>query len=346
MATPLARPPSLNPRNPPGARSVRAARGAGAARFLAHRAVWALFTLWLLSVLVFAGGQWLPGDIGRAVLGPLADARAVAALNHQLGADRPLLDQYLTWIGHALRGDFGTSWTFRQPVAPLVGDALLQSAKLGLLAFVVVVPLGIGGGVWAALHAGRWLDRLISTLGLCASAVPEFVSSIALILVFGIWLRWLPIEAVAPPNAGVLDTLRHLVLPVLPLVFVFFGYLARIARAGMLDALEADYTRTAILKGLPRRVVIVRHVLRNALLPSVTVAATQLGYLIGGLVVVESLFRYPGIGSLIYNAAKAKDFPLLEAGVLTVGLVYTLANLAADLLHALFDPRLRAHKGS
>ena len=163
---------------------------------------------------------------------------------------------------------------------------------------------------------------------------------------FGIWLRWLPIEAVAPPNAGVLDTLRHLVLPVLPLVFVFFGYLARIARAGMLDALEADYTRTAILKGLPRRVVIVRHVLRNALLPSVTVAATQLGYLIGGLVVVESLFRYPGIGSLIYNAAKAKDFPLLEAGVLTVGLVYTLANLAADLLHALFDPRLRAHKGS
>ena len=176
MATPLARPPSLNPRNPPGARSVRAARGAGAARFLAHRAVWALFTLWLLSVLVFAGGQWLPGDIGRAVLGPLADARAVAALNHQLGADRPLLDQYLTWIGHALRGDFGTSWTFRQPVAPLVGDALLQSAKLGLLAFVVVVPLGIGGGVWAALHAGRWLDRLISTLGLCASAVPEFVS--------------------------------------------------------------------------------------------------------------------------------------------------------------------------
>lgn len=348
MATPLTRPPRIDPdaANAANTALAHAARSTNALRFLATRAAWALFTLWLLSVLVFAGGQLLPGDIGRAVLGPLADARAVAALNHELGADRPLLQQYGAWIGHALRGDFGTSWTYRQAVAPFVGDALLQSAKLGLLAFFVVVPLGIGGGVWAALNGGRWLDRLISTLGLCASAVPEFVSSIVLILIFGVWLRWLQIEAVAPPDSGVLQTLRHLVLPVLPLVLVFFGYLARIARAGMLDALDADYTRTAILKGLPRHTVIVRHVLRNALLPSVTVAATQLGYLIGGLVVVESLFRYPGIGSLIYNAAKAKDFPLLEAGVLAVGLVYTLANLLADGLHVLLDPRLRAKGGA
>jgi peptide/nickel transport system permease protein len=338
MATPLTSPP----RSPHAAlTATRATRVAGVLRFFARRAGWAMFTLWLLSVLVFAGGQLLPGDIGRAVLGPLADARAVAALNHQLGADRPALVQYLAWITHVLRGDFGMSWSYRQPVAPFIGAALLQSAKLGLAAFVVVVPLGIGGGVWAALHAGRWLDRTISTLGLCASAVPEFVSAIVLILVFGVWLRWLPIEAVATPDAGVLDSLRHLVLPVLPLVFVFFGYLARMTRAGMLGALDADYTRTAILKGLPRHVVIMRHVLRNALLPTVTVAATQLGYLIGGLVVVETLFRYPGVGSLIYNAAKAKDFPLLEAGVLAIGAVYTLANLGADALHALLDPRLR-----
>jgi peptide/nickel transport system permease protein len=339
MATPLTSPP-LRPH------AARAASTAPALRFVAQRAAWALFTLWLLSILAFAGAQLLPGDIGRAVLGPLADARAVAALNHQLGADRPPLTQYVAWISHALRGDFGTSWSYRQPVAPFVGAALLKSAILGLLAFVVVVPAGIGAGVWAALHAGRLLDRAISTGGLCASAVPEFVSSIALILVFGVWLRWLPVEAVAPPEAGVLERLRYLVLPVLPLVFVFFGYLARMARAGMLGALDADYTRTAILKGLPQRVVIVRHVLRNALLPTVTVAATQLGYLIGGLVVVETLFRYPGIGSLIYNAAKAKDFPMLEAGVLAIGAVYTLANLAADLLHVLLDPRLRTKAGT
>jgi peptide/nickel transport system permease protein len=156
-----------------------------------------------------------------------------------------------------------------------------------------------------------------------------------------VWLRWLPIEASFPPEAGVFEQLRHLILPILPLVFVFFGYIARMARAGTVEALDADYTRTAILKGLPRHIVIWRHVLRNALLPTITVAATQLGYMIGGLVVVETLFHYQGIGSLIYNAAKAKDFPMLEAGVLTIGLVYTVANLVADGLHVLLNPRLR-----
>lgn len=318
--------------------SSDAARGAG---FLATRLGLALVTLWLLSVLVFAGGQLLPGDIGRAILGPLADARAVAALNHQLGADRPLFTQYTQWITHLLHGDMGTSYAFREPVAPFIGSALANSAKLGLLAFIVVVPLGIAGGVWAALHEGRWIDRTISVAGLSATVVPEFVSSIVLILVFGIWLRWLPIEAAAPPGAGVLEQLRHLILPVLPLVFIFFGYIARMARAGTVEALDADYTRTAILKGLPPHVVIFRHVLRNALLPTVTVAATQLGYMIGGLVVVETLFHYEGIGSLIFNAAKAKDFPMLEAGVLTVGVVYTVANFIADALHVTLNPRLR-----
>jgi peptide/nickel transport system permease protein len=311
------------------------------AGFLATRLALALVTLWLLSLLVFAGGQLLPGDIGRAILGPLADARAVAALNHQLGADRPLFTQYTQWITHLLHGDMGTSYAFREPVAPFIGSALANSAKLGLLAFIVVVPLGIAGGVWAALHEGRWIDRTISIAGLSATVVPEFVSSIVLILVFGIWLRWLPIEAAAPPGAGVLEQLRHLILPVLPLVFIFFGYIARMARAGTVEALDADYTRTAILKGLPPHVVIFRHVLRNALLPTVTVAATQLGYMIGGLVVVETLFHYEGIGSLIFNAAKAKDFPMLEAGVLTVGVVYTVANFIADALHVMLNPRLR-----
>jgi peptide/nickel transport system permease protein len=203
------------------------------------------------------------------------------------------------------------------------------------------VPLGIAGGVYSALHEGRWIDRTISIAGLSATVVPEFVSSIVLILVFGIWLQWLPIEATFPPGSNVLVQLQHLILPVLPLVLVFFGYIARMARAGTVEALDADYTRTAILKGLPRRVVIMRHVLRNALLPTVTVAATQLGYMIGGLVVVETLFHYQGIGSLIYNAAKGKDFPMLEAGVLTVGVIYTAANLIADALYVVLNPRLR-----
>ncbi|MFC0400959.1 ABC transporter permease [Paraburkholderia rhizosphaerae] len=326
------------------ASTVTRATSGNAARvaiFLATRLALALITLWLLSVLVFAGGQLLPGDIGRAILGPLADPRAVAALNHQLGADRPLFTQYTQWITHLMHGDMGTSYAFREPVAPFIGSALANSAKLGLLAFIIVVPLGIAGGVWAALHEGRWIDRMISITGLSATVVPEFVSSIVLILVFGVWLQWLPIEATAPAGAGVLEQLRHLILPVLPLVFIFFGYIARMARVGTVEALDADYTRTAILKGLPPHVVIFRHVLRNALLPTITVAATQLGYMIGGLVVVETLFHYDGIGSLIYSAAKAKDFPMLEAGVLTVGVVYTVANFIADALHVTLNPRLR-----
>ncbi|HEV3105963.1 MAG TPA: ABC transporter permease [Trinickia sp.] len=321
----------------------RAPRASAAriARFLGGRLALSLVTLWLLSIIVFAGGQLLPGDIGRAILGPLADARAVAALDHALGADRPLIVQYASWIGRFVRGDMGMSFAFRAPVGPFIASALANSAKLGALTFVIVVPLGIAGGVWAALHAGRWLDRAIMIGGLSATVVPEFVSSIVLILVFGIWLQWLPTEASYPGDASMLTALRHLILPALPLVFVLFGYIARMARAGTVEALDADYTRTAVLKGLPRHVVIVRHVLRNSLLPTITVVATQLGYMVGGLVVVETLFHYQGIGSLIYNAATAKDFPMLEAGVLTVGVVYMLANLVADALIVTLDPRLR-----
>jgi len=311
------------------------------ARFLLKRLGLSLVTLWLLSVIVFAGGQMLPGDVGRAILGPLADARAVAALNHQLGVDRPLLVQYWDWTSHFVLGDMGMSYTYRSPVLPFIATALFNSLKLGAVAFVLVVPLGILGGVWAALHVGRPADRIISLMGLSVTVVPEFVSGIVLILLFGIWLDLLPISAGWPEGAGPLTQIYYLILPSIPLVFVLFGYIARMARAGTIEALDADYTRTAFLKGLPRRVVIRRHVLRNALLPTITVIATQTGYLIGGLVVVETLFHYQGIGLLIWTAARGKDFPMLEAGVLTVGVVYTVATLSADLLYSVLNPRIR-----
>jgi peptide/nickel transport system permease protein len=226
-------------------------------------------------------------------------------------------------------------------VAPAVLHALGNSLKLAAVAFVITVPLSVGAGVYAASRAGRWQDRAIGLGGLSLSVVPEFVSSIVLILVLGVWLRWLPISAATRPGTGALEQLRHLVLPALPVVVVLFGYIARMARAGTVQALDADYTRTAVLKGLPRHTVILRHVLRNALLPTITVIAAQIGYMIGGLVVVETLFRYQGIGSLVLNAAKGKDFPMLEGGVLAIGAVYVLATLAADALNAALDPRLR-----
>lgn len=300
-----------------------------------------LVTLFILSVLVFLGGQLLPGDAGRAILGPFADARAVAALDHQLGVDRPLLVQYVDWIGHFAIGDMGQSFAYRSPVAPFVATALGNSLKLAGAAFVIVVPLSLLGGIYAALHVGRWSDRAIVLAGVSASIIPEFVSGIVLILIFGVWLRWLPISAAVPSGAGALDQAWHLVLPTIPLVMILFGYIARIARAGTVEALQADYTRTAVLKGLTPQAVLFRHVLRNGLLPTIAVIGTQVGYLIGGLVVIEILFRYQGIGSLIYMAAKGKDFPMLESGILTVGVIYTIATLLADLLNSALNPRVR-----
>jgi peptide/nickel transport system permease protein len=311
-------------------------------KFLIKRALLSLITLGILSIIVFLGGQLLPGDVGRAVLGPLADARAVALFDHQLGLDRPLIVQYWDWISHFVIGDMGVSFTYRAPVAPFVADALVNSLKLGALAFLLVVPLGIAGGVWAAQRAGQWSDRGLVLVGQSLGVVPEFISSIVLILVFGVWLRWLPMSADWPEGAGALTQIRYLILPALPLVLVFFGYIARVARVGTIETLDADYTRTAILKGLPMGLVMRRHVLRNALLPTITVTASLAGYLAGGLVVIETLFHYRGIGALIYAAAKAKDFPMLEAGVLTVGAVYAIASVLADLLSAALNPRIGA----
>jgi peptide/nickel transport system permease protein len=309
--------------------------------FLLKRIGLALITLWILSVIVFAAGQVLPGDPARAILGPLAAPSAVAALQRQLGLDKPLVAQYWHWISNFVQGNPGRSYQYQAPIGPILLSALGRSLKLGVLAFVIVVPLGIAGGVLAALNAGKPIDRVISVLGLSATVVPEFVSGIILILVLGIGLHLLPISATPPAGAGFFTTIKYLIMPAIPLVFILFGYIARMARAGTIEALSSDYTRTAILKGLARGVVIRRHVLRNSLLPTITVCATQTGYLIGGLVVVETLFRYPGIGSLVATAATNKDFPMLEAGVLTIGIVYMAATLLADILISVLDPRIR-----
>ncbi len=308
----------------------------------ARRAALSALTLILLSMVVFAAGQLLPGDVGRSILGPLADPRAVAALNHQLGTDQPPLLMYVRWVGGLLHGSAGQSYAYRSPVAPFIWHALGKSLALAAVTCVIVIPLSIGAGILAALRRGAWQDRFISLGGLSLTVVPEFVSGILLILVFGVWLRWLPISANTRPGTALPEQLRHLILPALPLVLILFGYISRIARAGMVEALDADYARTARLKGLAPRVVIVRHVLRNALLPTITVIASQTSYLLGGLVVVETLFRYQGIGSLILTAARGKDYPMLEAGILTVGAAYILASILADMLIAVLDPRSKA----
>jgi peptide/nickel transport system permease protein len=307
------------------------------ARFILKRLGLALITLWILSVIVFLLGQVLPSDPGRAVLGPLADPHAVKALDHQLGVDKPILTQYWNWISNFP----GTSTQYQAPIGPILGPALGRSIKLAIFAFIIVVPLGILGGVVSALNFGKPLDRTISIVGQSALTIPEFVSGIILIVIFAVELKWLPVSATAPPGSGFFTQVKYLILPVIPLVLILFGYIARMARVGTVEALESDYARTAILKGLPRGVVIRRHILRNSLLPTITVVATQTGYLIGGLVVIETLFRYNGIGLLTYNAANQHDIPMLEACVLTIGVVYMVVTLIADISFSVLNPRIR-----
>jgi len=312
--------------------------------YVLRRVGLALLTLFLLSIIIFFAGEVLPGNPGRAILGPFAAESAVKALDQQLGVNRPILTQYWTWLTGILHGDLGTSYQFRAPVSTFLWPALGRSLKLAAVAFVIVVPVSIVGGVLAALYRGRLVDRSISVAGLSLSTVPEFVSGIVLIVVFAIGLKWLPVSANAPAGSSPLTQLRYLILPAIALVLILFGYIARMARAGTIEALDSDYVRTATLKGLPRSVVIRRHVLRNSLLPTITVIATQTGYLIGGLVVVETLFNYPGLGRLIFTAVTDKDFPMLEAGVLVIGVVYLLATLVADILYTVLNPRIRLQR--
>ena len=322
------------------ARLIRFFRRRPLASLVVKRIWLALVTLFLVSVIVFAVARLMPGDVGRSVLGPYASAAQVAALDRQLGLDRPVLAQYVSYIGGFLRGDWGTSPVLSVPVRPYVTSHLVNSLYLAVLALIEIVPLSIGLGVVAGWFRDRWPDRLISVTGVSLLALPEFVSGTILIVVFSVELRWFPATAQVPA-LSVPSILRNLLLPSLPLLFVLFGYIARMARAGTADALASPYARTAYLKGLTGQAVLWRHALRNSLTPTITVIAVQLGYLIGGLVVTETLFSYPGIGNLIYTAAVDHDQAMLQAGVLLIAGVYTAANMLADLAYAVLNPRLR-----
>jgi len=291
---------------------------------------------------VFGTAQLLPGNVGRSVLGRDASEEAVAEYNHEHGTDRPAVVQYLDWLGSAVQGDFGESLAQTGvPVWDIVQPALSNSLRLAFFAFVLFVPLGILGGVLAGLRVGGPADRGITIIGLSLAVIPEIVTGLVLILVFSIWLGWLPVTAQWEPGAGPLTQVKHLTLPALAMVILLFGYVARITRAGVVEALDADYTRTAFLKGLPRKTVIRRHVLRNALMPTIAVVATQTGYLVGSLVAIEFLFNYQGIGLMTLMAAEQKDFTLLTAGVVIVGLGFLLVTLVADILFGLLNPRIR-----
>lgn len=319
-------------------------RGAapGLIRYSARRIGIMLALLLAVSVLIFAMVEVIPGDIGNLILGQYATQDNIAIVRQQLGLDRPLYVRYFSWIAGFMTGDWGDSWRLSTPIAPLIAGRLYNSMILAGVALAVIIPVSVGAGVWSALRQGRVADRVINGVSSVAITVPEFVSSMFLILFFSLMLPWFPSSARVPDDAGPLTTLHFLVLPVIAISPVLVGYIARTVRASMITELDADYTRTAVLKGLGWRRVIGRHVLRNALLPAITVIGNQIAWLIGGLVVIEAVFNYPGIGQLLLRAALVQDVPLLEAIVLILAAILMLSNLAADLAYTLLDPRVRA----
>jgi len=239
-----------------------------------------------------------------------------------------------------VKGDWGVSPVQNVEVRPLVLGRLKNSLYLAAFAMVLIVPFSIFMGVVAALQYGKLVDRAISIVGLSFIALPEFVIGVILIVVFVVQLGWFPTSSQVP-GTNPIDWFRQLLLPAIPIMFVLFGYISRMARAGTVDALQANYTRTAILKGLPRRHVVSRHVVRNSMLPTITVVSVQVGYLVGGLLVVETLFAYPGIGQLTLESATGHDLPTLEACVLMIAIIYCFANLIADLAYGVLNPRVR-----
>jgi peptide/nickel transport system permease protein len=309
-------------------------------RYILKRLGLTVITLVIVSFVVFAASQLLPGDVGRTILGPYASQQQVDALDKSLGNDKPLPVRYWNWASDFVKGDWGVSPVQNVEVRPLVLGRLKNSLYLGAFAMVLIVPFSIFMGVVAALNYGKTADRAISIIGLSFIALPEFVIGVILIVVFAVQLGWFPTSSQVPGTNPV-DWFRQLLLPAIPIMFVLFGYISRMARTGTVDALQANYTRTAVLKGLPRRHVVTRHVVRNSMLPTITVVSVQVGYLVGGLLVVETLFAYPGIGQLTLESATGHDLPTLEACVLMIAIIYCFANLIADVAYGILNPRVR-----
>jgi len=321
---------------------VNRLRSAGVSGFIVRRLLLGILVLVLVSVVVFAATQALPGDPARAILGRSATPQSLAALRKQLHLDRPVLDQYWTWVSGLLHGNLGMSLAAQQPVAKLLSPKLVNSAVLVMIAAVVSIPLSIAIGSWAALKREKIFDTLGSNMLLVLAALPEFVVAVVLVIllsttVFNIFPAISPI----PPGSRPWDNFSGLVLPALTLVIAVAPYVARIMRASMIEVLESDYVEMARLKGLPERTVLVRHALPNALGPVFQVIALNLAYLAGGIVVVEYVFNYSGIGSALQDAVVNHDLPVVQALAMLIAAVYVVLNLLADVATILVTPRLR-----
>jgi peptide/nickel transport system permease protein len=311
-------------------------------RLILRRVALGVLTLFLISLVVFAAVLALPGDAATAILGKEATPDRVAALRDQLHLNDSVITQYLDWIGGVLTGSFGESTSTQQPVSELLSDRVANTAFLVFVAAIVAVPLSIGIGVWTAMRRDRPVDHVLSNGSLVLAALPEFVIGIGLILLFATSVfHWFPAVSLLAPGEKAWSDPSVVVLPAATLVLAVTPYISRIMRGSMIEVLESEYVTMARLKGLPERTVIWRHAVPNAIVPAIQVTALQLAWMAGGVVVVEFVFSYPGIGSLFIDAVGNRDMPVVQTITLLAAAIYVVLNLLADLATIAVTPRLR-----
>ncbi len=311
--------------------------------FVARRVAVGVLLLFVVSVLVFGATQVLPGDPASAILGRSASPLETAIYRRELGLDHPIVQQYWDWVSGVCRGRFGHSLSSREPVTGFISARIGNSLILALPTVVLLIPISLALGVLAGTKRSKPADHVVSGFSLGLIALPEFVTGTLLIVLFGVYLRVLPPASIIEPGVNPLTTPSLLVLPVATLLFTEAAYSIRMVRTGVIETMESEYVEMARLNGVPERRVVVRHALRNALAPTIQVFALTTQYLIGGLVVVETVFAYPGLGAGLVQAVTARDIPVVQGVALLLAAAYIIINIAADVIVVLLIPRLRTN---
>jgi len=310
-------------------------------RLIVHRLALGLLTLVLVSGIVFVAVEALPGDACTAYLGRMAQGKRLENCRRDFGLERPALTRYAEWTAAAVQGDLGISLKRKKPISGIIGTRLRNTLVLGLAAMIIGVPIAVLLGIIAGLWRDRPVDLWVSTTAIFAMTIPEFVSATLLILVFSVWLGWLPGIVTTPPNAPIFEFLSDIILPIVTLALVMTAHILRMVRTSVIDVMASDYVQMARLKGVPYWRMVFRHVLPNALLPTINLVALTIAWLLGGVVVIEVVFNYPGLGRLTIDAISDRDLAMVQAIALILAAIYVGLNLFADLLTLVANPRLR-----
>jgi peptide/nickel transport system permease protein len=310
------------------------------ASYLLKRLLLMVYTLLVVSLLVFGITQLLPADAAVTLLGQNATPEALAAVRERLGLDAPAWQQYWHWLTQALQGNFGVSMRNGLEVAPTLLTALSRSLLLAVCALILMLIIAIPLGIWAAVRRGKTADVLVSVISYIGISFPEFVTATLVLLLFADVWQILPATGYVPLSENVVSGIQHLILPSVTVALILVAHVSRMVRSEMVDVLHTDYIRAAWLKGLSRRRILWRHALRNGLLPTITIVALDVGYLLGGIVVVEEIFAIPGIGRELIVAVQARDLPTIQAGVMILAATYSVVNFLADLAYVTLDKRI------